>query len=117
MTWIYHATPEVERISTYPTIISVTGFHLDHVDGGRNKSHLSKKTVGMGRQCSVFDRSAFVFLPHSFSLLILLFAQTISLAYTIMAIVQTRYGLGLPPDLHPKQTLHRFLIVSASVQN
>ncbi|EFQ25973.1 ATP synthase F0 [Colletotrichum graminicola M1.001] len=96
MGWVVNATPEVEAISQWPTIIGVTCV----------LSFLSVTIVGSRLWIRYTARG--LAADDCMSALSVVFA----LIYSILTITQTRYGLGLPIKLRPKEDLIKYTRVN-----
>ncbi|KAL1296905.1 hypothetical protein AAFC00_004517 [Neodothiora populina] len=94
MTWVYHATPEIDAKSEYPAIITV------------NVVFTVIAILCVALRFAI--RSGSVALDEWVTLVTLLF----DVIYNILCIVQTRYGLGLSLADRPKQTAQPLKVLS-----
>ncbi|KAH7310461.1 hypothetical protein B0I35DRAFT_74526 [Stachybotrys elegans] len=96
MTWVFHASPEVEAQSQYPAIVAIcTVLSLISMAIVAARLHLRFKNRGLAAD-------------DTMAILSVVFA----LVYSILCIVQTRYGLGLPIKLRPPQNLATYTRVN-----
>ncbi|KAK1765295.1 integral membrane protein [Phialemonium atrogriseum] len=96
MTWVQNATPEVDAQSEYPTIIAVCSV-LSVLSIATVSTRLWIRFSGYG-----------LWADDWFSAL----SMTFALIYSILCIVQTRLGLGLPIALRPEANLVLFTRVN-----
>ncbi|KAK2812125.1 hypothetical protein FQN49_008396, partial [Arthroderma sp. PD_2] len=97
MQWVYHATPEVNAISQYPTILAVC-ISLSFV-----------MTVVVGLR--VWVR---VVMKKSFGVddAVIVSSAICGIVYSALCITQSRLGLGLPLKLRPEESLDTYATVN-----
>ncbi|KEY69900.1 hypothetical protein S7711_09002 [Stachybotrys chartarum IBT 7711] len=89
MPWVLNATPEVDAQSQYPTIIAICAV-------------LSVLTIFIvGARLKIRFKNRGLAADDYMAALAVVFAVT----YSVLCIVQTRYGLGLPLVLRPPENL------------
>ncbi|EED13598.1 integral membrane protein [Talaromyces stipitatus ATCC 10500] len=96
MGWVYNASPEVESMSKYPAIIAVCII------------------LTLLMALTVSTRIAVRWQQHRTGPddYIMAVAMLFSIVYSTLCIVQTRYGLGLPLSVRPRQNLSTYTKVN-----
>ncbi|KAF4551200.1 Hypothetical protein D9617_14g076570 [Elsinoe fawcettii] len=93
MTWTLHVTPEVDAQSSYPRIFAIAGCFT-----GLMLAMVGVRFWVRARIVRAIGADDWVVLASAF----------LSVVYSCMAIAQSRFGLGLPVRLRPKQDANIF---------